>query len=407
MSEALKNSIYDIAVIGAGIVGLSTAWQLLQRYPKYRILLIEKESEVGLHQTGHNSGVIHAGVYYAPGNLKADFCQRGAKATKAFCLQHDIKFDECGKLLVATNALEKERMEALYLRCQDNGLEVHKLDQTQLKEREPNVKGLAALFVPSTGIVSYREICQKLAELFVHNGGEMRLSAEVQNLDESHERVTITMNNDVVHTSYLVSCGGLMADRLTKMLNIPTDFQIIPFRGEYYQLPAKHNQIVNHLIYPIPDPDLPFLGVHLTRMIDGSVTVGPNAVQGWKREGYGRINIDLRDIFDMVRFPGFWRLLMSHWRTGLVETKNSLYKPGYLAQVQKYCDLVSLDDLQNYPAGIRAQAVMRDGSLVHDFLFAQSARTLHVCNAPSPAATSAFPIGAYIIDKLDDQITSL
>lgn len=408
MSEASGGSaVYDITVIGAGIVGLSTAWQLQQRYPKYRILLIEKEVEVGSHQTGHNSGVIHAGVYYAPGSLKADFCQRGAKATKAFCLQYNIKFDECGKLLVATNIAEQERMEALYLRCQENNLEVHKLGQAELKEREPNVKGLAALYVPSTGIVSYREICQKLADLFVGKGGELRLGTEVVGLDESHERVAITLNNDVVNTSYLVSCSGLMADRLTKMLNIPTDFQIIPFRGEYYRLPTKHNQIVNHLIYPIPDPDLPFLGVHLTRMIDGSVTVGPNAVQGWKREGYGRININLRDVFDMVRFPGFWKLLMNHWKTGLMETKNSWYKPGYLAQVQKYCDLVSLDDLQEYPAGIRAQAVMKDGSLVHDFLFAQSARTLHVCNAPSPAATSAFPIGEYIINKLDDQITSV
>lgn len=398
---------FDITVIGAGIVGLSTAWQLLQRYPTYRILLVEKEAEVGTHQTGHNSGVIHAGVYYAPGSLKADFCQRGAQATKAFCLQHNIDFDECGKLLVATNDIEHTRMKALFQRCQENNLEVHKLDQGQLKEREPNVKGVAALFVPSTGIVNYRRICEKLAELFISKGGELRLSTEVVALDESNERVGITLNNDVVSTSYLVSCGGLMADRLTKMLNIQTDFQIIPFRGEYYRLPSKHNKIVNHLIYPIPDPDLPFLGVHLTRMIDGSVTVGPNAVQGWKREGYGRINIDFRDIFDMVRFPGFWKLLRNHWKTGLTETKNSWYKPGYLAQVRKYCDLVTLDDLQPYPAGIRAQAVMNDGSLVHDFLFAQSARTLHVCNAPSPAATSAFPIGEYIIDKLDEQITSI
>jgi (S)-2-hydroxyglutarate dehydrogenase len=398
---------FDITVIGAGIVGLSTAWQLLQRYPTYRILLVEKEAEVGTHQTGHNSGVIHAGVYYAPGSLKADFCQRGAQATKAFCLQHNIDFDECGKLLVATNDIEHTRMEVLFQRCQENNLEVYKLDQGQLKEREPNVKGVAALFVPSTGIVNYRRICEKLAELFISKGGELRLSTEVVALDESNERVGITLNNDVVSTSYLVSCGGLMADRLTKMLNIPTDFQIIPFRGEYYRLPSKHNKIVNHLIYPIPDPDLPFLGVHLTRMIDGSVTVGPNAVQGWKREGYGRININFRDIFDMVRFPGFWKLLRNHWKTGLTETKNSWYKPGYLAQVRKYCDLVTLDDLQPYPAGIRAQAVMNDGSLVHDFLFAQSARTLHVCNAPSPAATSAFPIGEYIVDKLDEQITSI
>jgi L-2-hydroxyglutarate oxidase len=399
-----NNSKYDIAVIGAGIVGLSTAWQLLQRYPEYKIVLIEKEAEVGLHQTGHNSGVIHAGVYYAPGSLKADFCQRGAAATKAFCREHDIDFDECGKLLVATNAKEYERMNALFERCQENNLEVHKLDQAQLKEREPNVKGLAALFVPSTGIVNYRKICQKLAEIFVQKGGEIRLNSQVKKLTESHEQVIITLNHDVLSSSYLVSCSGLMADRLTKMLDIPTDFQIIPFRGEYYQLPAKHNQIVNHLIYPIPDPELPFLGVHLTRMIDGSVTVGPNAVQGWKREGYDRINISPRDIFEMVCFSGFWKLLKNHWRTGLIETKNSWYKPGYLVQVRKYCDQINLDDLQAYPAGIRAQAVLSDGSLVHDFLFAQSPRTLHVCNAPSPAATSAFPIGEHILQKLEQQI---
>ncbi|MGR0278651.1 L-2-hydroxyglutarate oxidase [Marinomonas dokdonensis] len=400
-----KSSHYDIAIIGAGIVGLSTAWQLIQQYPDYRILLIEKESDVGLHQTGHNSGVIHAGVYYAPGSLKADFCQRGAAATKAFCQQHKIKFDQCGKLLVATNDKEVERMQALYQRCQQNNLEVEQLDQPALKQREPNVKGLGALFVPSTGIVNYQHICKKLAELFVEAGGELWLDSKVIDLSESHEQVIIKLNNDVVCARYLVSCSGLMADRLTKMLDIETDFQIIPFRGEYYKLPAKHNKLVNHLIYPIPDPDLPFLGVHLTRMIDGSVTVGPNAVQGWKREGYGRINISPRDILDMIRFPGFWKLIAQHWRTGLIETKNSWYKPGYLSQVRKYCDLVELEDLEDYPAGIRAQAVMKDGSLVHDFLFAQSPRTLHVCNAPSPAATSAFPIGEHIIQKLQQQMS--
>ncbi|MEO9654936.1 L-2-hydroxyglutarate oxidase [Marinomonas sp.] len=401
-----KSFHYDIAIIGAGIVGLSTAWQLIQQYPDYRILLIEKESDVGLHQTGHNSGVIHAGVYYAPGSLKADFCQRGAAATKAFCQQHKIKFDQCGKLLVATNDKEVERMQALYLRCQQNNLEVEQLDQPALKQREPNVKGLGALFVPSTGIVNYQHICKKLAELFVEAGGELWLDSKVIDLSESHEQVIIKLNNDVVCARYLVSCSGLMADRLTNMLEIDTDFQIIPFRGEYYKLPAKHNTLVNHLIYPIPDPDLPFLGVHLTRMIDGSVTVGPNAVQGWKREGYGRINISLRDILDMIRFPGFWKLIAQHWRTGVIETKNSWYKPGYLAQVRKYCDLVELEDLEDYPAGIRAQAVMKDGSLVHDFLFAQSPRTLHVCNAPSPAATSAFPIGEHIIQKLQQQMSA-
>lgn len=398
---------YDITVVGGGIVGLSTAWQLQQRYPTYRILLLEKEQEVAQHQTGHNSGVIHAGVYYAPGSLKASFCKQGAAATKAFCLKHGIEFEECGKLIVATNAEEEERMNALYARCQENELEVFRLDRDALYRREPNVKGVAALFVPATGIVNYREICQKLAELFVHKGGEIRFGCKVSALQESHEKVSIHVGHDLINTRYLVCCAGLMADRLTRMLNIPTDFQIIPFRGEYYQLPRKHSQIVNHLIYPVPDPELPFLGVHLTRMIDGSVTVGPNAVQGWKREGYGTINISPRDIWDMVRFPGFWRLIGNNWKVGLKETKNSWFKIGYLSQVRKYCDQIALEDLQNYPAGIRAQAVMRDGSLVHDFLFAKSPRSLHVCNAPSPAATSAFPIGNYIVDKLDDLITTI
>ncbi|WP_394178994.1 L-2-hydroxyglutarate oxidase [Marinomonas posidonica] len=402
-----QESIYDIAVIGAGIVGLSTAWQLQKRYPKYRILLIEKEAQVGLHQTGHNSGVIHAGVYYAPGSLKAEFCYRGAKDTKAFCREHNIEFEECGKLLVATNEVEYERMQALYKRCRENGLKVELLDQEELNRREPNVKGIAAIYVASTGIVNYQQICQKIAELFEHAGGVLMLESEVVGLKEHADHVDIKLKNAQVQASFLVSCGGLMADRLTKMLKIPTDFQIIPFRGEYYQLPAQHNDIVKHLIYPIPDPDLPFLGVHLTRMIDGSVTVGPNAVQGWKREGYGRINFSIKDVAEMLTFAGFWRLLKTYWKTGLIETKNSWFKAGYLQQVRKYCDLVELTDLQPYPAGIRAQAVMKDGSLVHDFLFANSERTLHVCNAPSPAATSAFPIGQYIVNKLDDQITTL
>ena len=403
-SESVK---YDITIVGGGIVGLSTAWQLQQRYPTYRILLLEKEQEVAQHQTGHNSGVIHAGVYYAPGSLKASFCQQGAKATKEFCQKHQIDYEECGKLIVATTTEEEQRMDALYARCQENELEVFRLDRDALYRREPNVNGVAALFVPSTGIVNYREICQKLAELFVHRGGEIRFGCQVSALEESHEKISIQAGDDLINTGFLVCCAGLMADRLTRMLKIPTDFQIIPFRGEYYQLPRKHSQIVNHLIYPVPDPELPFLGVHLTRMIDGSVTVGPNAVQGWKREGYGAINISPRDIWDMVRFPGFWRLIANNWQVGLKETKNSWFKAGYLSQVKKYCEQITLDDLQDYPAGIRAQAVMKDGSLVHDFLFAQSARSLHVCNAPSPAATSAFPIGNYIVDKLDDLITTV
>lgn len=395
---------YDYIIIGGGIVGMSTGWQLKQRFPEASILLLEKESVYSKHQTGHNSGVIHAGVYYAPGSLKAQFCKAGVAATMQFCDDNGVAYDQCGKLLVATNALEVERMNALYERCQTNGIDVELLDAEQLKAREPNIVGEGAIFVKDTAIVNYQQVTTKMAERFVEMGGDARLNHKVVGLSESADEVSV----DALHNGqtvsfkgkYLITCSGLMADRTTKMLGIETDFQIIPFRGEYYKLPTKYNDIVNHLIYPIPDPDLPFLGVHLTRMIDGSVTVGPNAVQGWKREGYGKINISLRDIWDMVTFSGFWKVLKSHFRTGLVETKNSLWKPGYLKLVQKYCPQLKVEDLEHYPAGIRAQAVMKDGSLVHDFLFAESPRSLHVCNAPSPAATSAIPIGNYICDKV-------
>ena len=391
---------YDYLIIGGGIVGLSTAWQLQQQCPDKRIVLLEKESVFAQHQTGHNSGVIHAGVYYAPGSLKAEFCREGVQKTIQFCQDNDIKYDQCGKLLVATNPLEHERMLALYERCHQNQLDVELLDGAQLKEREPNIQGLGAILVKTTGIVDYRQVCNKMAERFREAGGQTLLNTQVTAMEEDNDEIRVQTNQGTFHCRYLICCSGLMADRMTRMLGIETDFQIVPFRGEYYRLPEDKNDVVKHLIYPIPDPDLPFLGVHLTRMIDGSVTVGPNAVQGWKREGYGKINISPTDIWDMVRFPGFWRVLKKHLFTGLVETKNSLWKPGYLKLVQKYCPSAKLQDLEPYPAGIRAQAVLKDGTLVHDFLFAESQRSLHVCNAPSPAATSAIPIGRHIVERV-------
>lgn len=392
---------YDYIVIGGGIVGVSTAWQLQTRNPDKSILLIEKEAQLASHQTGHNSGVIHAGVYYPPGSLKAEFCKAGAKATIAFCHQHGIKVENCGKLLVATTAIELERMQALYTRCEQNGLEVELLDQAQLNQREPNIVGLGAIFVATTSIVDYRQVTKAMADEFMGAGGQIKLNSQVTGLREQPDRVKVSLNKGVqISTQFLVVCSGLMADRMSKMMGLECDFQIIPYRGEYYRLAAKHNQVVNHLIYPIPDPELPFLGVHLTKMIDGSVTVGPNAVQGWKREGYGRINFSWRDVAEMLAFSGFWKVTATHFKAGLSETKNSWWKSGYLQLVNKYCPAIALDDLEPYPAGIRAQAVLSDGSLVHDFLFAESARSLHVCNAPSPAATSAIPIGAYICDKI-------
>jgi L-2-hydroxyglutarate oxidase len=398
---------YDYIIIGGGIIGISTAWQLQQRFPDKQILLLEKEASYSQHQTGHNSGVVHAGVYYAPNSLKAKFCKQGVSAIAAFCQEHDIDYNQCGKMLVATNAVEVKRMHALYQRCQENNIAVELLNSEQLREREPNITGLGGIFVKDTAIVDYQVITTKMAECFTQSGGMAKLNHRVIGLQETTDKVQVQalFNDQTVtfDTRFLITCSGLMADRTTKMLGIKTDFQIIPFRGEYYRLPAKFNNIVNHLIYPIPDPELPFLGVHLTRMIDGSVTVGPNAVQGWKREGYGKINICAKDVWDMLRFAGFWRVLKNNLATGLVETKNSWYKPGYLKLVQKYCPQLQVSDLQPYPAGIRAQAVMKDGSLVHDFLFVNSPRSLHVCNAPSPAATSAIPIGNYICEKVIEQ----
>ena len=392
--------MYDFIIIGGGIVGVSTALSLISEHPNKRILLLEKERSFAAHQTGHNSGVIHAGVYYQPGSLKAQFCKEGLKATIEFCSKHDIPFEQCGKLLVATTQTELDRMNELFKRCQQNKIEVELLNKHQLKQIEPNICGLGAILVKSTGIVDYQLITKKMAEQFEALGGEYLLDTQITNLNEDSNCIEVTTQHETFKTKYLISCAGLMADRIVKLLNIPTDFQIIPFRGEYYQLPQECNQLFNHLIYPIPDPSLPFLGIHLTKMIDGSITVGPNAVLGFKREGYSGINFNFKDTLQMFLFKGFYKVIGQNLRSGIREMLNSINKRGYLRQVQKYCPSIDLKDLQPYPAGIRAQAVLKDGTLVHDFLFVESIRSIHVCNAPSPAATSAIPIGKYITEKV-------
>ena len=392
--------IYDYCIIGGGIVGLATAMALLERQPGASLLILEKEAVLAQHQTGHNSGVIHAGIYYAPGSLKADLCKRGAEATKAFCTEHQIKFDVCGKLLVASTPLEVSRMHALYERSKQNGLKVEQLDAAELRRREPNIVGLGGLFLDATGIVDYRQVCQAMAQVIKAAGGEIRLQTSVTAISESADSVTVSSLDHVWQVRQLVACAGLQSDRLAKLAGVKIDHQIIPFRGEYYRLPASRNEIVNHLIYPIPDPELPFLGVHLTRMIDGSVTVGPNAVLGLGRENYRKFSVNWRDVAEYASFPGFWKTLWNNLGSGTTEMKNSLFKRGYLEQCRKYCPSLEVDDLLPYEAGIRAQAVMRDGTLVHDFLFAETPRMVHVCNAPSPAATSAIPIGQMIAEKI-------
>ncbi len=410
MPSAGPRTAYDFAVIGGGIVGLATAKALLERHPGASLLLLEKEEALARHQTGHNSGVIHAGVYYKPGSLKAQLCTAGARRTREFCDEQGIAYRDTGKLIVATDDAEVVRMEALLERATANGLTLERLDAAELHRREPTVTGVAALFSPISGIVDYTQVCQAMARDLATQGGVIRLGERVTDITESLSEVRIESSVDgeasePVYAQQLVVCGGIQADRLARMAGMDVDFQMVPFRGEYYRLPAEMNDVVDTLIYPVPDPSMPFLGVHLTLMMDGGVTVGPNAVLGWAREGYPKLSVNLADTAQFAGFPGFWRLAKGLLRTGLVEQWNSLYKPGYLELVRKYCPSVALSDLLPEPAGIRAQAVRRDGTMVDDFLIYESERMLHVCNAPSPAATSALPIGDLIADKVVARVT--
>lgn len=393
----------DYLVIGGGIVGLSTAMQLAKTHPDAMVRVLEKEDRLAAHQTGHNSGVIHAGVYYAPGSLKAKFCRAGVEATIAFCTRHQIPFEQCGKLLVATTPIELERMDALEERCRANGLDPERLSADALKVREPNITGLGALFVRVTGIVDYPAMARAMAKALAEAGGEVVLNCAVTGIAEGPDTVSVATSTGLYEARQLVVCGGLQADRLAKMAGVDVDFQIVPFRGEYYRLNARHNSIIKHLIYPIPDPDLPFLGVHLTRMIDGTVTVGPNAVLGFAREGYPKGSFDAGDVAAMLGFSGFWKVMSKNFRSGLTEFRNSRSKRRYLKLCQKYAPGLTVEDLEPYPAGIRAQAVMKDGTLVHDFLIKQTPRTLHVCNAPSPAATSSLPIGDHLVSLVAER----
>jgi len=389
-------STYDFCVVGGGIVGLATAMALLERNPGTKLLLVEKESALAMHQTGHNSGVIHSGIYYAPGSLKAELCKRGERATKEFCSAHGIPFVTCGKTLVATDTRELERLEALVVRARENGIEAERLDEGELRRREPNITGIGALFVPATAIVDYRAVCAAMARVIRTAGAEIELGTEVTAIRESARDVVVEAGERRWTAGRLVACAGLQSDRLARLAGLPVTHQIVPFRGEYYRLPNEKNEIIRSLIYPVPDPDLPFLGIHLTRMVDGSVTVGPNAVLGLSREGYRKLAVDLRDVAQYLFFPGLWRVLARYRGSMRAELKGSLSKSAYLRECRKYCPSLTVGDLLPYTAGIRAQAVTRDGTLVHDFLFLESERMLHVCNAPSPAATSAIPIGQMI-----------
>lgn len=396
----------DSVVVGGGIVGLAVALELQRRAPRDRILLIEKEPAVARHQSGRNSGVIHAGVYYAPGSLKARFCREGAAATRAFCEDHGIRHQTCGKLIVATSAAELPRMAALADRAEANGIVIERLTGAEARKLEPAIRAEAALLSPATGIVDFGQVAGRMAELFAARGGTIRLGEAVRGGRVAGGGLRIDSAGGPVEAGRAVVCAGLWADRMLAAFGGRPGFRIVPFRGEYFRLLHQPADLVRHLIYPVPDPARPFLGVHLTRKLDGGFTVGPNAVLASRRDGYGGHRPSLRDLADSLAWPGFWRMLARNLGPVLSETAASVSRRAYLARVRRYCDRIALDDLAPYRPGVRAQAVARDGRLIDDFLFVAQGPVLHVCNAPSPAATAAIPIAADIADRLDGAVAA-
>jgi len=396
---------YNVIIIGGGIIGFSTAMQLLQQDKHLKVAVLEKEAQPAMHQTGHNSGVIHAGVYYKPGSLKAKFCVEGCAAIKDFCKAHQLPFSVPGKLIVATDAIELERMESLAERCKQNGLTVKKLSVEETKKAQPGIRTVGSFLVTETGIVDWKAVCQCYARLFTELGGKIFYNNKVCEIHESEKTVQIkTMSDETYTADYLITCSGLYADRLVSMSGLEPTFKIIPFRGEYYKLTKKYNSYFQHLIYPVPDPSLPFLGVHFTPQISGFATVGPSAVLALAREGYSWSKVNFRDLVEMASFLPIWKMIAKHFKATCQELYGSISKKQYVKLIHKYFPDIQENDLERYPAGVRAQAMNKTGGLIDDFLFMESDRTLHTCNAPSPAATSSLPIGQHIVDKFCEKL---
>ena len=393
---------FDCVVIGGGIVGLTVAWTLLEQRPGIRIAVLEKEDAWARHQTGRNSGVIHSGIYYKPGSLKAKLCRDGNRRLVKFCEQHGIPHEACGKVIVATTASELPLLESLYERGIANGLEAKKLGAAEVKEIEPHVSCLAGLHVPSTGIVDFVAVCEKLAELIEGHGGELRLGTRARRFHVDDNGGILETSKDPMAARWVINCAGLQSDRVAKLAGAEPGARIVPFRGEYYELKPGRRSLVRNLIYPVPDPSFPFLGVHFTRMIDGSVHAGPNAVLSLKREGYHRTSFNLRDFIDTMTYAGFWRLAAKHAKSGLEEMRRSFSKKAFVASLQKLIPEIREEDLVPGAAGVRAQALRPDGGLVDDFLIVHSPSAIHVCNAPSPAATASFEIARVIVANIPE-----
>lgn len=395
--------MHDFVIVGGGIVGLASAIALGKRYPDARLLVLEKENNWAYHQTGNNSGVIHSGIYYKPGSFKAKFCRDGSRSMVEFCQKYGIAYEVCGKVIIATEQKHLPLLENLYKRGLENGLYVSKISAEEVKEIEPHVSCLAGLRVTSTGIVDYKQVCQKYAELIKAQGGELRLNTKVEKIRETSAGQILETNNGTFETRFAINCAGLHSDRVAKLGQVDPKAKIVPFRGEYYELKPEKRYLVKTLIYPVPNPAFPFLGVHFTRMIDGSVHAGPNAVLSLKREGYKKTDFDLRDFTEVITYPGFWKLAAKHADEGIQEIIRSFSKAAFVSSLQKLIPEVQADDLVPTHAGVRAQALMNDGKLVDDFLIVEGKNAVHVCNAPSPAATSSLEIGKAIALAIPEQ----
>ncbi|MDB4749697.1 L-2-hydroxyglutarate oxidase [Rubripirellula sp.] len=394
----------DVVIVGGGIVGLATALKLQSRYPNLRLRVIEAESNVGKHQSGHNSGVLHSGIYYKPGSKKATCCRAGKQEMEEFCTEHSIAWDKCGKVIVATSEVELSRLDNIAERARFNGVNCERINSDQLRELEPAAAGISALHVPETGIVNYRSVCLKMAQVLRAGGATIELDFELIEIRQLTNSLELkSSSGQKLQCGNLINCGGLQSDRVCKMAGVKTELKVVPFRGEYYELAPNSESLCRNLIYPVPDPSFPFLGVHFTRMIDGGVECGPNAVLALARDGYRWRDISITDLADTIAFSGFRKLAAKHWRMGFGEVHRSISKQAFVTALQKLIPSIKSNDLMTGRAGVRAQTVTPEGELVDDFLFEVSEHAVHVLNAPSPAATASLAIADHIVDRFADQ----
>jgi L-2-hydroxyglutarate oxidase len=396
----MTDSQFDLTIVGAGIVGLATAMEWVKRRPDLKLAVLDKEDQVAAHQTGHNSGVIHSGLYYKPGSLKARMAVEGARLMVEFCQEHDLPYDLCGKVVVAARPDEIPRLDDLYRRGTANGVPgLKKISAQEIQEYEPHAIGLAGIWSPRTGIVDYIAVTRKYAEIVEQGGGEMHLNTKVIDIDQRPGDLVVETTQGEFHTRTLINCGGLQSDLIARMTGDTHGLRIVPFRGEYYELAPQSYKLVNGLIYPVPDPRFPFLGVHFTKKIQGSVEAGPNAVLAFAREGYTKTDIDVSYLLKLLAFRGFWIMAAKYWKMGLSEMVRSWNKQAFVTALQGLLPELGMDDVTRGGAGVRAQAMDPRGNLLDDFSFVESENAIHVLNAPSPAATASIPIGRAIVDK--------